>query len=76
MLDTFAEAETAAACTPADEQDLCFGRAKRGMGYALIGLGRRDEAEAKYRECLRIHRNDGIALRELEQLRQRREGKP
>lgn len=73
MLRTFAEAETAAAYAPADEQDLLYGRAKRGIGYALIELGRLDEAEAKYRECLRINPNDEIAARELEYIRQRRE---
>lgn len=40
-------------------------RAKRGVGFSLIELGKLDEAEAKFKECLKIDKNDEGALREL-----------
>jgi len=40
-------------------------RAKRGVGFVLIELGRLDEAEAKFRECLDINKNDIKALKEI-----------
>lgn len=73
MLRTFADAETATAFAPEQVQDRLFGRAKRGIGYALIELGRLDEAEAKFRECLRIDPDDAGAKNELEYIRQLRE---
>ncbi len=73
MLRTFTDAETAAAFAPEQAQDRLFGRAKRGVGYALIELGRLDEAEAKFRECLRIDPDDAGAKNELEYIRQLRE---
>ena len=73
MLRVFTDAEAAAAYLPEDEQNAGYGRAKRGMGYALTELGRLDEAEAKYRECLRIDPDDTGAKHELEYIRQLRE---
>lgn len=73
MLRVFTDAETAAAYQPEGEQGPAFGRAKRGIGYALIELGRLDEAEAKFRECLRIDPDDAGAKNELEYIRQLRE---
>lgn len=72
MLHTFTDAETAAAFAPEEVQDRLFGRAKRGIGYALIELGRLDEAEAKFRECLRIDPDDAGAKNELEYIRELR----
>ncbi len=40
-------------------------RAKRGIGFVLIELGKLDEAEKKFRECLEIDENDKKALNEL-----------
>lgn len=73
MLKVFESAEAAASFLPEDEQDTAFGRAKRGIGYALTELGRLDEAEAKFRECLRIDPDDTGAKHELEYIRQLRE---
>lgn len=41
------------------------GRAWRGQGYALVELGRYDEAEAKYRACLKLDPKDEKARGEL-----------
>lgn len=73
MLRVFTETEAAAAYMPESEQDYVYTRAKRGMGYALTELGRLDEAEAKYRECLRIDPDDSGAQHELEYIRKLRE---
>ena len=72
MLRTFTAAEEAAAFSPASEQNRIYGRAKRGVGYALIELGRLDEAEAKYRECLKIDPSDATAKDELDYIRRQR----
>lgn len=42
------------------------GRALRSQGYALVELGRLDEAEAVYRECLKLDPADDRARRELD----------
>ena len=73
MLRTASDAETAASFAPEQVQDRLFGRAKHGIGYALIELGRLEEAEAKFRECLRIDPDDDDAKNELEYIRQLRE---
>ena len=49
-----------------------LGRALRGMGYALSEMGQLDEAEAKYRECLKIDSNDKGAMNELLYIAQQR----
>ena len=48
-------------------------RALRGQGYNLVEMGKLDEAEAKYRECLKQDRNDRAALDELEYLKARKD---
>ncbi|GGY70623.1 hypothetical protein GCM10011613_13900 [Cellvibrio zantedeschiae] len=45
-------------------------RAKRGVGFVLIELGRLDEAEKKFKECLELDKNDKNALNELEYIKQ------
>ena len=52
-----------------------LGRALRGKGYALVELGRLDEAEAIYRQCLEIDAADKAAQRELQYVQTRREQK-
>jgi tetratricopeptide (TPR) repeat protein len=44
-------------------------RAKRGIGFTLIELGKLDEAEAKFLECLELDEKDQGALHELEYIR-------
>ena len=49
-------------------------RAKRGIGFVLIELGKLDEAESKFRECLELDPNDEKAENEIayiESLRER-----
>lgn len=68
-LDLFMEAENAAEFSPPELKANELSRAKRGVGYSLIELGRLDEARVKYKECLEINKNDTGALRELEYIK-------
>lgn len=62
----FSKAETAARHFSPDELRASeLTRALRGGGYSLIELGRLDEAESKYYECLEIDKNDEISQRQL-----------
>lgn len=71
----FSDAEEyAAAYSPPEVGEQELARAKRGVGYSLIELGRLDEAEAKFRECLAIDPKDKNALHELEYIKQLRGG--
>jgi tetratricopeptide (TPR) repeat protein len=73
-LGIFSEAEQYAKdFSPPDVQARELTRAKRGVGYSLIELGRLDEAEAKFMECLEIDRNDKNALNELQYIEKLRE---
>lgn len=42
------------------------GRACRGQGYALIELGRIDDAEAKYKSCIELDPSDKRSMSELD----------
>ncbi len=65
-LDTFQESEqNVEAYSPPDLKLQELSRAKRGVGFALIELGKLDEAEKKFNECLEINKNDKTALNEL-----------
>lgn len=65
-LAIFSKAETAARRFSPDELRASeLTRALRGGGYSLIELGRLDEAESKYYECLEIDKNDEISQRQL-----------
>ncbi len=69
-LDVFREAEKyAEAYSPEKHRELELARAKRGIGYSLIELGRLDEAEAKFKECLKLDSKDKNALQELEYIK-------
>ena len=35
------------------------------MGFAYVELNRLDDAEAMYRQCLELDKNDAAAMREL-----------
>ena len=66
-LRMFAEAEdNSKAFSPDELRNDELSRAKRGVGYSLIELGRLDDAEAKFLECLDINPNDEDAKHELE----------
>lgn len=65
-MDIFEKAEGyAETFTPEDLRSTELSRAKRGVGFSLIELGRLDEAEKKFRECLEINKDDKSAIREL-----------
>jgi tetratricopeptide (TPR) repeat protein len=46
-----------------------LGRARRGIGYVLVELGKLDEAEKKYQQCLADNPKDSRAAAELEYVR-------
>ena len=48
----------------------------RGVGYSLIELGRLDEAEEVFNQCLDIDKDDQGAKRELKYIQQMREQTP
>lgn len=64
--DAFFEAEKyAQTYSPEALKDQELARAKRGLGYSLIELGRLEEAKIKYEQCLQINSNDQGAIKEL-----------
>lgn len=71
-LEWATKAEQAAQFSPEGLKKEELGRAKRNMGYALIELGRLDEAEKKYKEALKLDKNDQKAKHELDYIRQLR----
>lgn len=73
-LEVFTEAERVTEFSLDDEKVRHQTRALRGQGFALIEMGRLDEAEARYRRCLALDANDQVAqmeLRLIESLRAR-----
>jgi Flp pilus assembly protein TadD len=73
-LEAFTEAERATAFSLDDEKVRHQTRALRGQGFALIEMGRLEEAEARYRRCLALDADDQVAqmeLRLIERLRAR-----
>ena len=65
----YKSAEEHATLSPADVKQTELGRARRGLGYVLVELGRLDEAEKKYIQCLKDDPNDQKAAAELEYVR-------
>ena len=69
-LSTFRQAaDDAARYTPPEDKNFELARAWRGQGYALVELNRLDEAEALYRRCLALDKNDAKAAGELQYVR-------
>jgi len=69
-LERYRQAETAAETySPLDVKAGELSRALRGQGYALVELGRLDEAEAIYRRAMAADRDDAASVRELENIR-------
>jgi Flp pilus assembly protein TadD len=65
-MQTFERAEKAAKeFSPDNARNAELARAWRGEGYALVELGRLDEAEALYRKCLGLDPQDETAKQEL-----------
>lgn len=69
-LESFQQSEEyAEAFSPGTLKIEELARAKRGVGFNLIELGRLDEAEAKFKECLILNKADKTALGELEYIK-------
>jgi len=68
-MKTFLAAEDNAAISPEDVRGDELGRARRGIGYVLVELGKLDEAEKKYQQCLADNPKDTRAAAELEYVR-------
>jgi tetratricopeptide (TPR) repeat protein len=69
-LETFQQSEEyAETFSPDNAKKDELARAKRGVGFNLIELGRLDEAEAKFKECLALNKADKTALNELEYIK-------
>lgn len=72
-LITFEQAEESAeAFSPEQVKNIELARALRGSGYALIEMGKLDEAEEKYKQCLLIDNQDKKALHELQYIKKLR----
>lgn len=77
-LARFERAIAAAAVSPPESKELELARAMRGAGFALIELARLDDAEAMFRKCLALDRDDKFSANELTYIAQLRAkaGKP
>jgi Flp pilus assembly protein TadD len=65
-LQIFQRAEGAATeFSPTNARNAELGRAWRGLGFTYVELNRLDDAEAMYRKCLELDKNDAAAMREL-----------
>lgn len=76
--ETYISAEDNAPLSPDETRVSDLARARRGLGYVYVELGRLDQAEKKYRECLAADPDDHRAAAELQyvkQLKEKREDK-
>jgi Flp pilus assembly protein TadD len=71
-MKAFEEAEDNANLAPDGSRADELGRARRGQGYVLVELGKLDEAEEKYRQCIAANPNDSKAKAELEYVREQK----
>jgi tetratricopeptide (TPR) repeat protein len=67
--EIFEAAEEHAPLAPDEAKVDELGRARRGIAYVLVELGKLDEAEKKYQQCLKDNPNDTKATAELEYVR-------
>lgn len=65
----YREAEDNASLSPPSARAEDLARARRGLGYVFVELGRLDEAERKYEQCLVTNPNDTKAKAELQYVR-------
>jgi len=66
-IDIFTKAESdARTYSPDDVKIKELTRAKRGIGFNLIELGKLDEAEKQFEQCIEIDSNDKASKNELE----------
>jgi tetratricopeptide (TPR) repeat protein len=64
-MKAFNEAEDNAKLAPDASRADELARARRGQGFVLVELGKLDEAEKKYQQCLAANPNDSKAKAEL-----------
>jgi Flp pilus assembly protein TadD len=67
--ETFETAEGQAGLSPDSTKAAELAQARRGLGYVLVELGKLDDAERKYQQCLADDPNDKKAAAELEYVR-------
>ena len=66
----YQEAEDNAPLSPAESRADDLARARRGLGYVFVELGKLDEAEKKYQQCIAANPNDTKAKAELQYVRE------
>lgn len=72
--DLFSAAAALAPKQPEHERQRMHARSLRGMGFALIELGRLDDAERQFNASLKIEPNSPAALSELKYIAEQRAG--
>src|SRR5262245_21561236 len=68
----YREAEDNASLSPPDARPSDLARARRGLGYVLVEVGKLDEAEKKYQQCIAADPSDTKAKAELEYVREQK----
>src|SRR5206468_5442819 len=68
----YREAEDNAPLSPSEARAGDLARARRGLGYVLVELGKLDEAEKKYQQCIAANPNDSKAKAELGYVREQK----
>ena len=71
-MKAFKEAEDNANLAPDVSRADELARARRGQGYVLVELGKLDEAEEKYQQCIAANPNDGKTQAELDYVREQK----
>jgi tetratricopeptide (TPR) repeat protein len=68
----YREAEDNASLSPSASKSDDLAKARRGLGYVLVELGKLDEAEKKYQQCIAANANDTKAKAELQYVREQK----
>jgi len=68
----YREAEDNAPLSPEVSRAYELAGARRGLGYVLVELGKLDEAEKKYQQCIAANPNDTKAKAELQYVREQK----
>lgn len=71
-MNAFKEAEDNANLAPDVSRADELARARRGQGYVLVELGKLDEAEDKYQQCIAANPKDSKAKAELDYVREQK----
>ena len=68
----YREAEDNAPLSPSISRTDDLAKARRGLGYVLVELGKLDEAAKKYQQCIAANPNDTKAKAELQYVREQK----